>query len=248
MPKFSDSFVDEWLNDSASDYMIARRVLTDYHPLEPEMTLQLAMQMLPQVLASGTMRRFVTPVPWEKDMPEIVASYMSSSWRRDDMSLIEYMRKSNSKGQIHQWIKRLFRQEATADETLDVFANRVKPRGNVMIAATYLSRYGDRYYGQWTLMHVPFRSLDDLRMPELDDIPDHLYYQALAVLHRPRFWRDVAAIRQDLELQAFRQHHVENIAALLQSHHTLIDEYIAGTIDKNDYAIDLYDVAGQVVS
>ena len=81
VPKFSDSFVDEWLNDSASDYMIARRVLTDYHPLEPEMTLQLAMQMIPQVIASGTMRRFVTPVPWEKGMPDIVVQCMTSAWR-----------------------------------------------------------------------------------------------------------------------------------------------------------------------
>ena len=164
------------------------------------------------------------------------------------MPLLEYMRKCNNKGEIHQWVRRLHRQEAEPGETLEAFANRVTPRGNVMIAATSLSRYGDRYYGQWTLLHVPFRSLDGLRLPELDKIPDHLYHQALAVLHRPGFWRDAAAVRRDLELQAFRQHHVDNILSLLQSHHTLIDEYIAGSIDKNDYAVDLYDVASSVAT
>ena len=44
VPKFSDSFTTDWLNDAASDYSVARRVLTDYHPLEPKMVLQLAMQ------------------------------------------------------------------------------------------------------------------------------------------------------------------------------------------------------------
>lgn len=55
VPKFSDSFTGEWLNDAASDYCVARRVLTDYHPLEPEMVLQLAMQWFPQCFAGGSL-------------------------------------------------------------------------------------------------------------------------------------------------------------------------------------------------
>jgi hypothetical protein len=35
--KFSDSFAKDWLNDEASDYSVARRILCCYHPLEPEM-------------------------------------------------------------------------------------------------------------------------------------------------------------------------------------------------------------------
>ena len=41
VPKFSDAFCGEWLNDACSDYCIARRILTDYHPTEAEMVLQL---------------------------------------------------------------------------------------------------------------------------------------------------------------------------------------------------------------
>ena len=40
--KFSDSFARDWLNDEASDYSVARRILCSYHPLEPEMWLTLA--------------------------------------------------------------------------------------------------------------------------------------------------------------------------------------------------------------
>ena len=53
VPKFSDSFTNEWLNDMASGYEVGRRILTDYHPLEPEMVLQLTMQWFPQVFAGG---------------------------------------------------------------------------------------------------------------------------------------------------------------------------------------------------
>ena len=40
-PKFSDSFAREWLNDEASAFSVARRVLFDYQPAEPEMWLYL---------------------------------------------------------------------------------------------------------------------------------------------------------------------------------------------------------------
>ena len=54
VPKFLNSFTSEWLNDAASDYSVARRVLTDHHPLQPEMALQLAMQWFPQCFAGGS--------------------------------------------------------------------------------------------------------------------------------------------------------------------------------------------------
>ena len=44
VPKFSDSVAKEWLQNDASIYSVARRILNDYHPLEPEMWLQLAAQ------------------------------------------------------------------------------------------------------------------------------------------------------------------------------------------------------------
>ncbi len=40
VPKFSSAFNNEWLNDAASDFAICRRILREYHPLEPEMVLQ----------------------------------------------------------------------------------------------------------------------------------------------------------------------------------------------------------------
>ena len=239
VPKFSDSFASDWLQDACSDYAVATRVLTDYHPLEPEMTLQLAMQWYPQCLAGSTLQRFRVPVPWCGPCPERVQQYMQSAWRAPDMPLVEFLRKTNGKGNIHEYLKKQHAAEEAAgaerlEETLEAWANDAATAGQVAVASIYLSRYNDRYYGQWVLMHVPFRDLEELRRPELDLVPDHLCYQALALLHRPDHWTSEAAIRAELELEAFREHHVRNIVAMLFANQVLIRQYFDGTLDKHN--------------
>ena len=239
VPKFSDSFTTDWLSDQCSDYAIAKRVLTDYHPLEPEMTLQLAMQWFPQCFAGGTLQRFRVPVPWEGTCAERVVQYMRSRWRAEDMCLEEFLRKTNKKGQIHNYIKKAYEKatrrgaegdEEVLEESLEAWANNVQPQGQVMVAAVYLSRYNDKYYGQRVLMTHPFRKMEELARPELDLVPPHLYYQTLAFLVQKEHWTNEAAIRADLELEAFREHHIRNIVA----NQSLIEKYIDGSLDKND--------------
>ena len=242
VPKFSDSFTTDWLADACSDYAVARRVLTDYHPLEPEMTLQLAMQWFPQCFAGSTLQRFRVPVPWEGDLPERVRQYMDSTWRAVDMPLADFLRRTNRSGKIHQALQKKYKQfvaqelagEDAMEESLEAWANSAPLAGEVAVAAIYLSRYNDRYYGQWVLMNVPFRSLEDLYRPELELVPPHLYYQTLALLLRPDHWTSEDAIRAELELEAFREHHVRNILAMLFANQGLIRRYLSGELDKNE--------------
>ena len=230
VPKFSDAFSTEWLNDEASDYMVAKRVLTDYHPLEPEMTLQLAMQWFPQCFLGGTMQRFRVPVPFETDKVHArVQQYLQSTWRAKDMTLEEFLRKTNQKGNIHRTALAAAGEEGLLEDTLEEWANHADMRGEVAIAAMYLSRYTDRYYGQWVLMKVPFQ-----HDPRLDLVPDHLYYQAMALHHRPEHWQSEASVRAELELEAFREYHVRNIWAMLQANHILIQEYFNGNLNKTE--------------
>ena len=244
VPKFSDSFTTEWLNDAGSDYAVAKRVLTDYHPLEPEMTLQLAMQWFPQCFAGGTLQRFRVPVPWDGLCPDRVQQYMASPWRRSDMTLAEFLRKTNQKGGIHKALRKRHREflkgaadQEILEEPLEAWANHAHTKGEVALAAMYLSRYNDCYYGQWVLMNVPFQGMDDLKRPELDLVPDHLFYQALALLLNPEHWTDPAAIRAELELEAFREYHIKNILAMISANQSLIKQYLDGTLDKRRDAI-----------
>ena len=159
--------------------------------------------------------------------------YMRSSWRAEDMPLVTFLRKTGMNGDIHPKLKKRYNQalkEAEGgellEESLEAWANNVVTYGEVALAALYLSRYNDRYYGQWVLMNVPFRSLEDLKPEGLDKVPDHLYYQTMAFLLRKEHWENPAAVRAELELQAFREYHVKNILAMLSANQGLIKQQL----------------------
>ena len=101
-PKFSDAFQKEWLVDEASAFSVARRVLFDYKPCEPEMWLYLAAQRFPPCRYSGTMTELRAPWPGmdTAQVPTIALAYMASTWRSEDMTLLEFARKSNKDGRI----------------------------------------------------------------------------------------------------------------------------------------------------
>ena len=112
--KFSDSMDKEWLNEQASDYSVARRVLFSYHPLEPEMWLTLAQERFPQVDYQGTLVNLFVPLPDVEDdsKPKLLQNYEDAVWRRDNMPLIEFLPKSNESGDILRHIKEKHFQHA----------------------------------------------------------------------------------------------------------------------------------------
>ena len=161
------------------------------------------------------------------------------------MCLEEFLRKTHKKGQIHNYIQKAYEKarhrgeeedEEVLEEFLEAWANNVQPQGQVMLAATYLSRYNDKYYGLRVLMTHPFRKMEELLRPELDLVPPHLHYQTLAFLVQKERWTNEAAIRADLELEAFREHHIRNITTMLFANQSLMEKYIDGTLDKKDDA------------
>ena len=81
-------------------------------------------------------------------------------------------------------------------------------------------------------MNHPFNHLDDLWFAELDLVPDHLYYQALAFRHCPEHWLNEANVRRELELESFREHHIRNIWAMLHASFELIEQYLSGALIK----------------
>jgi hypothetical protein len=171
--------------------------------------------------------------------------------RPDEMSLADFLRKAVwTSGRIQ---KHLRKRHAAAlasgetEETLEAWAAIATSNGETMTASMYLSRYNDKYCGQWVLMNIPFRNLDDLWRDELNLVPDHLRYQALALLHRPAFWREPAAIRADLELQAFREHHIRNVLARLEANVDFIDRYLDGRMDKDDDEVEIVDPGAGVI-
>ena len=103
--KFSDSMEKEWLNEQASDYSVARRILFSYHPLEPEMWLTLAQERFPQVDYKGSLVDLFVPLPDTENKPKLLKNYEDATWRSDDMPFIQFLRKSNQAGEIMRHIK-----------------------------------------------------------------------------------------------------------------------------------------------
>ena len=170
-PKFSDSFAKEWLNDEASAFSVARRVLFDYQPAEPEMWLYLFAQQCPPCRYGGTMMPLYPPWPGMEIKPKLVEHYETASWRSDAMTFLEFCRKSNKDGAIAQWVKRLYKASEEVDEDedeeektrkLEQFANVCSMQGEKLVACDMLSIFNDRWFGQWLALRKPFRNLDDL--------------------------------------------------------------------------------------
>lgn len=160
-PKFSDSFAREWLNDEASAFSVARRVLFDYTPGEPEMWLYIFAELFPACRYGGTMHILLCPWPGKEKLPKEVELYEASVWRREDMSFLEFLRKINDNGEIHQWVKRAYKQ-SDQTVTLEDFANSCPMRGERLIACDMLSIFNDRWFAQWLTLRKPFRDLNDL--------------------------------------------------------------------------------------
>ena len=111
--KFSSSIDPEWLNAGGSDYSTAVGVLRRLRVLEPEMWLTLAQERFPQASLSGTMLDIMAPnfENLEDKKPKFVEVYEESSWRRDDMNLLEFLRKSNKEGNIIHYIVEKHKQK-----------------------------------------------------------------------------------------------------------------------------------------
>ena len=176
-PKFSDSFAREWLNDEASAFSVARRVLFDYQPHEPEMWLYIFAELLPPCTYGGTMVPLLVPCPDSERLTvatqRLVDAYETSKWRSDSMSFLEFCRKTNDKGAIHQWVVRQWKassgQANDGSPSLEEFANTCPMKGEKLMACDMLLLFNDRWFGQWLALRKPFRSLDALLRADIVD-------------------------------------------------------------------------------
>ena len=168
-PKFSDSFAREWLNDLASAWSVARKMLFDYQPAEPEMWLYIFAAKIPPCKYGGTMVPLRCPWPGMDAKPKLVENYEASDWRSEDMTLLEFLRKSNEAGDIISWVKDLHKADTKTGggQSLESFANTCPMKGQKLIACDMLSLFNDRWFGQWLALRKPFRDLEKLLDAEI---------------------------------------------------------------------------------
>ena len=256
--KWSDSSYDEWMADSASATSLCRKVLFEYHPMEPEMVLQLCGAQFRQWdfgSAGGGRRSVRAPRPGNSEQPPIVDLYLRSSWRRDSMSLLEFLRKSDAAGKtgdVAAWLRRKWKAEVRglpedARPSLEDFANEYVMQGEQLVAVEYLWRLNDVFYGQWCMMNLPFRSLDVFDLPTVRErVPARYRWLATALLLTddpavapPRllgYWRDPARIARDLQLEGNNDGYVQDMQAFVAGHAVAVDRYMSGHLNAAEEA------------
>ncbi|CAE7357076.1 pif1, partial [Symbiodinium sp. CCMP2592] len=233
--KFSSSFHNEMLADTGvSGYGMALRILSTLHPSEPEMWVTLFKQLFPDFALGGTMLPIVAPWPTMDAQPEFVRRYEECLWRSDSMSLLEYLRKTNAAGEVVAWIQKL---HAAADSALDLgeFASVQTTFGEKVVAAETVSVFSDKYFGQWLMLHVPFRSAADFLYPDIvAKIPTRYQLFACAWRAAGDYWTDRARVREDMQLAAHKDATIANFLALLDAQREIVDQYLRGDISLED--------------
>ena len=238
--KFSDSSQDEWLNDSAQGNAIAATVLCRYRPCEPEMALQMLGARFRQwfVSTEGRGKRdFEVPWPDKPRQPAEVEQYISAPWAAGHISLLDFLRKTNRSGQVVAWLKKLHKASGSA-EPLESFAADFVVQGQQIVAAGTLSKFNDNFFGQWLLLHVPFRRLEDFYEPIEDKlalIPKEHRNFAMAVLcEHPvarEMWRDPDRFEAELRLEATTKSFVKTLLGMVAAHRSLVHKYLSGAAD-----------------
>ena len=232
-PKFSDSFAREWLNDEASAFSVARRVLFDYQPAEPEMWLYLFAQQMPPCRYGGTMVPLIVPWPGMETPAVVVKAY-------------EFCRKTNSDGQIAKWVAKLHKASGDVQPTddaatklrkLHAFANNCPMRGEKLVACDMLSVFNDRWFGQWLALRKPFRQLNDLMSKKVQEkVPLQYAHFANAVLQCPDYWDDEDRVRADLQLEATGNDKILTFLAKVKAQRALVEKFMNGLVTKEDEA------------
>ena len=238
--KFSDSASDEWLNDFADATAVAATVLMRYKPLEPEMILQLFGQRFRQwhVTTLSRGKRYFQ-VPWPEkaaaNKPKEIEAYEAAAWARGRISLLDFLRKTNARGEIMAYIKKEHKARGGA-ESLEDFAAAFRVRGEKLVAADMVSRLNDHWYGQWLVLHVPFRRLEDLMNADVASKvpPAHRNFAWAVFSNHPvarATWTDETAIRAELKMEAHSEQHAETILRMVASTRNLLLDYLNGKYD-----------------
>ena len=108
--KFSSSINTEWLQGEGSDYSAAVGVLRRMRVLEPEMWLTLAQERFPQASLSGSLVDIMIRTLNVIVKPKLVETYEMCTWRSEEMTFLEFLRKSNKDGEVIRYIQEEHKQ------------------------------------------------------------------------------------------------------------------------------------------
>ena len=126
-------------------------------------------------------------------------------------------------------------------QSLATFAASYNMRGEQVVAADMHSRASDTFYGQWMMLHVPFRNPDDLLNRDITRrVPKHLQFLANALFSNnpvaQKFWRNDYRVKAEMESEGHGAAHIESLLSMIRANRDLITDYMEGAIADADGA------------
>ena len=152
----------------------------------------------------------------------------------EDMTLLEFLRKSNAQGEVVHWLRRAHSAQGDG-RSLEEFARGYQTFGDKIIAAEMVRIFNDRYFGQWLLLNRPFRRAAEFLFPDiLAVVPERYQMFACALRAAPEHWGCPEQIAEELVLAARRGAYVANALAMIRAQKALVDKYLRGKLSRED--------------
>ena len=168
------------------------------------------------------MKPIVAPWPTMEPFPKFVHLYL------------EFLRKSNDAGEVISSLQKEYEEADTASD-LGEFATAYRTFGEKIIAAEMVSIFNDKFFGQWLMLHVPFRDAASFLIPEvMAKVPPRYQLFACALQVAPSHWNSPAKIRDQLELEARKTAYIDNALAMIEAQKAIVEQYLSGKLSLAD--------------
>ncbi|XP_020900507.1 uncharacterized protein LOC110239141 [Exaiptasia diaphana] len=188
--KFHDEGVRSALySRHVTPYMAAYRHIADMKPLEPEMVISLSHHK-PAWTKNNT-KRYIPPRPENAKDSALIQKYLRRSPDLHDLSLLEWLRTHDTNKALPTPYK----------------------RGIALVGVKFVSVFNVDFFFQYVLLNVPFSSLEALRHPDHDRIPQDLQWYAAAATLKHDLWSSDDNIFDLFSKQGNKHHFVANVIA-----------------------------------
>ena len=87
------------------------------------------------------------------------------------------------------------------------------------VACKMVSPWNTEFLWQHTLINVPFRSYQDLLLPDFERMPDLRQHYAVALHANPQLWTCNDAIEQVLQRRSLKKHQIATYLSIVQTLH-----------------------------
>lgn len=176
----------------------AIRYVMDITPAEPEMWLALSSTKISW--SSSRTKRYIVPSNEKANEDKTAEKYRNRLENLTNLSFLSWLRMTDHTKQVPKLYK----------------------RGNTLVGLKTVSFFNKDFFFQYILMHVPHRSLIDLRHPNHERIPESLQWYSAAIHHSANLWQNDDRVCQFLNNQGHRDTYITTCMAYV---HTLRDMF-----------------------